>query len=100
MGSGASKPVEESLDGEVSGKRATPAKHWTYPKQKQWKQTVIQQSKSNALLVAAVDFGTTYSGYAYSFNTKPDNILATYWNRVSIKVNKSNIERTHSVNGI
>ncbi|XP_045203507.2 heat shock 70 kDa protein 12A-like isoform X2 [Mercenaria mercenaria] len=46
---------------------------------------VIPHSKSNAMLVAAIDFGTTYSGYAYSFIGKAEEILATYWDQTSIK---------------
>ena len=30
-------------------------------------------SKSEKLCVAAIDFGTTYSGYAFSFRGKPDD---------------------------
>ena len=32
-------------------------------------------AKYNYLAVAAIDFGTTYSGYAFSFNTEPEKII-------------------------
>ena len=34
----------------------------------------MASSKCNRLLVAALDFGTTYSGYAFSFRSKPNDI--------------------------
>ncbi|XP_060585384.1 heat shock 70 kDa protein 12A-like [Ruditapes philippinarum] len=33
-----------------------------------------EKSTCNRLLVAAIDFGTTYSGYAFSFSNKPNDI--------------------------
>ena len=32
-------------------------------------------TKGKRLLVAAIDFGTTFSGYAFSFKTDPENII-------------------------
>ena len=32
------------------------------------------------LLVAAIDFGTTYSGYAFSFKSDPYNVHTNTWN--------------------
>ncbi|XP_053398895.1 heat shock 70 kDa protein 12A-like isoform X2 [Mercenaria mercenaria] len=47
--------------------------------------TVIQRKTSSALLVAAIDFGTTYSGYAYSFIKTPNEILTNYWENTAMK---------------
>ncbi|KAL3879976.1 hypothetical protein ACJMK2_032250, partial [Sinanodonta woodiana] len=41
--------------------------------------------KSNALVVAAIDFGTTFSGYAFSFKSEPNTVLAFHWENGSIK---------------
>ena len=34
----------------------------------------MAKSREDRLLVAAMDFGTAYSGYAFSFRDKPDEI--------------------------
>lgn len=43
---------------------------------KEYKHTVIEHQKSNAIIVAAIDFGTTYSGFAYSFISDPLKVFA------------------------
>ncbi|XP_045203505.2 heat shock 70 kDa protein 12B-like isoform X2 [Mercenaria mercenaria] len=45
---------------------------------KQLTQTIIPHKKSNALLVAAIDFGTTYTGFGYSFKNNPDHFFANW----------------------
>ncbi|KAL3863802.1 hypothetical protein ACJMK2_005534 [Sinanodonta woodiana] len=35
--------------------------------------------KDKRLLTAAIDFGTTYSGYAYSFVNEPTKVYINYW---------------------
>ncbi|KAL3863801.1 hypothetical protein ACJMK2_005533, partial [Sinanodonta woodiana] len=35
--------------------------------------------KNRRLLTAAIDFGTTYSGYAYSFLNEPSKVYINYW---------------------
>ncbi|KAK3577080.1 hypothetical protein CHS0354_037109 [Potamilus streckersoni] len=41
--------------------------------------------KSSALVVAAIDFGTTFSGYAFSFKSKPKEVFAFHWENGCIK---------------
>ena len=36
-------------------------------------------------MVMAIDFGTTYSGYAYSFKSSKEEIFTNYWEGVEIK---------------
>jgi len=33
-----------------------------------------------AIIAVAIDFGTTYSGYAYSFLSNAEEINTHYWN--------------------
>ena len=35
-------------------------------------------------VVAAIDFGTTYSGYAYSFKTSPKDICLHKWDKEDV----------------
>ncbi|XP_052277819.1 heat shock 70 kDa protein 12A-like isoform X2 [Dreissena polymorpha] len=41
--------------------------------------------KDSAIVCAAIDFGTTYSGYAYCFKDRPKDIKANYWPGQMIK---------------
>jgi hypothetical protein len=47
----------------------------------------VQDSKQNQhSVVVAIDFGTTYSGYAYSFTSSPDDIhIMRKWEGNSLK---------------
>lgn len=42
-------------------------------------------AKSKTFICAAIDFGTMYTGYAYSFLSNKDNILTNYWTETQIK---------------
>ena len=41
-------------------------------------------SKGNTFVVAAIDFGTTYSGYGYSFKSDPQNICLHKWDKTGL----------------
>lgn len=41
--------------------------------------TENRKSTSSRLIVAAIDFGTTYSGYAYSFDSEWTKVLLNKW---------------------
>ncbi|KAK3609225.1 hypothetical protein CHS0354_035164 [Potamilus streckersoni] len=47
--------------------------------------TARKLRKDMKLLTAAIDFGTTYSGYAYSFACDPGKLFAHYWEGKHIK---------------
>lgn len=38
-----------------------------------------ERRSSDHLVVVAIDFGTTYTGFAYSFKSDPSKILASKW---------------------
>ena len=47
----------------------------------------MEKKKEDLLLVAAMDFGTAYSGYAFSFRDKPDDFMMNQtWNAGSQKL--------------
>ncbi|XP_052772689.1 heat shock 70 kDa protein 12A-like [Mya arenaria] len=48
-------------------------------------QTVYTRKKESAIVCAAIDFGTTNTGYAYSFKAKPRDIITNYWYGREIK---------------
>ena len=37
--------------------------------------TYTSMANSDFVIVCAIDFGTTYSGYAFSFKTNPDDVI-------------------------
>ena len=47
---------------------------------RQYAATEHQTLVSRKLMVCAIDFGTTYSGYAYSMNNDPRKIFCDHWN--------------------
>ncbi|XP_052795789.1 heat shock 70 kDa protein 12A-like [Mya arenaria] len=75
MGTPVSTPKKQN-DGQVPGQQ-----------NRQLAQTVKSEStkKERAMICAAIDFGTTYSGYAFSFAHSPLEIKANYWPDGSIK---------------
>ena len=46
----------------------------------------------NFVLVCAIDFGTTYSGYAFSFKATPDDVIVNknWAGAMGFTVNKQN----------
>ena len=47
---------------------------------RQYAATEHQTLVSRKMMVCAIDFGTTYSGYAYSMNNDPRRIFCDHWN--------------------
>lgn len=41
--------------------------------------------KKDKIVVMAIDFGTTYTGYAYAFYNDPTQITGNYWDGTQIK---------------
>ena len=41
--------------------------------------------KKNKIVVMAIDFGTTYTGYAFAFFDTPEHIYTNYWEGTNIK---------------
>ena len=41
-------------------------------------------SSSSTFVAAAIDFGTTYSGYGYSFKSDPTNIVLHKWDQTGL----------------
>ncbi|WAQ99933.1 HS12A-like protein [Mya arenaria] len=46
---------------------------------------VYKSKKESTLVCAAIDFGTSNTGYAYSFRAKPKEIITNYWYGHEIK---------------
>lgn len=49
------------------------------------RKTIVKYEKADKLMVMAIDFGTTFSGYAYSFLSNKKDILTNYWQKTQIK---------------
>ncbi|XP_052795788.1 heat shock 70 kDa protein 12A-like [Mya arenaria] len=77
MGSGASAAFTGETYGEVSGRRLAVTNGRTRVTQRANPNQGTK--KDNALICAAIDFGTTYSGYAFSFYNSADKIHTHYW---------------------
>ncbi|XP_060563863.1 heat shock 70 kDa protein 12A-like [Ruditapes philippinarum] len=45
----------------------------------------LEQSRSNHLVVAAIDFGTTYTGFAYSFKSDSTKIVTSRWTGENVR---------------
>lgn len=69
----------------TSYSRGAGPSHLEARQSREMKHTVVKSKKSSTIIVAAIDFGTTYSGYAYSFRENPNKIFTNYWEKSAIK---------------
>lgn len=82
---GATTSQEESPT-EVSGENGNQtSKSGDKISGKRGSETILKNEKAEKLMVMAIDFGTTYSGYAYSFRSKKKDIFTNYWQKDQIK---------------
>ena len=52
------------------------------------------EAKGNYTVVMAIDFGTTFSGYAFAFTAKPDEIrMNKNWGELGFQVIPSNRDK-------
>jgi hypothetical protein len=70
-----------------SGEPTVPPKSNKPVVQKESNRPVIkQQPGDNMVMVAAIDFGTTFSGYAFSMRSSPNEIHCPHWNPPSTEL--------------
>jgi len=59
-----------------------------------FQKTVIHMGKTDsAMICAAIDFGTTFSGYAYSFKSNPSEVFTGHWKEETVAIKVFNIIR-------
>jgi len=59
-----------------------------------FQKTVIHMGKTDsAMICAAIDFGTTFSGYAYSFKSNPSEVFTGHWKDETVAIKVFNIIR-------